>query len=843
MPCAAASNFTFTVPNNGVPAATQISSPDNIICLGESVSLSASGADTFVWTDSNGAQLSTQSAFGSALTSSQYIYATGSTICSSDLDSIFVQVNPTPIPSPTASVSNCVGDSVFLYANLPFPGDVTWLGPGGYFSNSVNPVITLATASTGGTYYASAGANGCYSNLIPVTVNITPTPIANPTTGGIVCQGQSLLLIGNAGMDMYQWSGPNGFVSSVETPEIPNATANDQGNYTLVVTDNGCVSAPASVQAQITPNPTVVALPVIPVCDGENVLLGANSISVATYQWTGPNGFTSSEQNPVITDATMSANGTYSVIATAANCPSSAAMVDVVVNPIPTVTATSSISNGCVGDNFQLFASDYLGADYTWVGPDGFTSTSQNPVINNSNTMASGTYSVTIVANNCDSPISSTDVTINPIPSFSLSSNSPLCAGEDLQLNSTSFANGDFAWTGPQAFASSQEDPTLNGVNTLASGDYSLVVSANGCISAPQSISVMVNPIPIANPTNSGPICEGSFLQFNTNTSSGMTYSWTGPGGFVSSLSNPSIALSDLSDNGTYFLTITQNGCVSDIASTEVVVWENPVVSATASQDSICWGESLTLSVSGVVDAVWQPGVIHSISTSVSPLSTTTYTVVGADANGCGGSSSVQVVVIQPTISATASPASVNNPGTVEGYLPLPVVFNVNTNCNNFVWNFGDGSSNQLGSQATLQHEHEYQEEDIYYAVVVGNLFGCLASDTILVNAYGVSSIGCLQGLDNCGWYEIPNIVTPNGDHYNDVFWVPNVHLKELEVHIFNRWGSEVGNIVTPNHYWDVPLETWDPTDVESGVYFYTIKALGKDGKTYMRDGSFQVIK
>jgi gliding motility-associated-like protein len=142
-----------------------------------------------------------------------------------------------------------------------------------------------------------------------------------------------------------------------------------------------------------------------------------------------------------------------------------------------------------------------------------------------------------------------------------------------------------------------------------------------------------------------------------------------------------------------------------------------------------------------------------------------------------------------------------------------------------------------------LEHEHEYQEEDIYYAVVVGNLFGCLASDTILVNAYGVSSIGCLQGLDNCGWYEIPNIVTPNGDHYNDVFWVPNVHLKELEVHIFNRWGSEVGNIVTPNHYWDVPLETWDPADVESGVYFYTINALGKDGKTYLRDGSFQVIK
>jgi len=843
MPCATASNFTFTVPNNGVPAATNITSPDNIICLGESVTLNASGADSFIWTDSFGQELSTTSSLNNAINESQYIYAEGSTICSADVDSIFVQVNPTPIPSPTASASNCVGDDVQLNANLSIPGVTTWIGPNNYFSSALNPILTNVNLNTSGVYYVTASADGCFSSLVPVNVTITPTPVANPTTAGIVCAGQSLLLIGNAGMDGYQWSGPNGFSSTFETPEIPDASFSDQGDYTLIVTDNGCESAPASVQAQITSNPTVEALPVIPICDGENVLLGANSISIATYQWTGPNGFTSTEQNPVITNANLLANGTYSVVATAASCPSSAATVDVVVNSIPMVTASSSITNGCEGTNFQLFATDYVGADYAWFGPDGFISTNQNPVINNSSTLASGSYSVTIVANNCDSPISTTDVTIYPIPSFSLSSNSPLCAGDDLILTSTSVVNGDYAWTGPQTFASSQEDPTINGVNSLSSGDYSLVVSANGCISPAQTIAVVVNPIPIANPINSGPVCVGSTLQLSTNTSNGMTYEWQGPNGFSSSAASPIISSAQLNNSGDYQLIVIQNGCTSQVSSTTVIIWQNPTVMASVSQDSICYGQSTQLSVSGVVQAVWQPGPIQSLNTTVSPISNTIYSVVGIDANGCSGSAQVEVSVTQPLIMASATPESVNVPGSVEGYLPLPVEFSVNTNCTSFVWEFGDNSPTETGNNAGVTFNHEYQTENIYFATVTGQLNGCEITDTIMVNAYGVAAIGCPEGFVECAELEIPNIITPNGDAFNDYFWVPNVHLKELDIQIFNRWGTKVGAISDPNHYWDIPKAHWKGDDHESGVYFYTIQAIGKDGVHFNRQGTFQLVK
>lgn len=843
MPCATASNFTFTVPNNGVPAATDVSSPDNVICLGETVTLNAVGAESFIWTDSFGQQLSTASSLNNAISESQYIYALGSTICSSDLDSIFVQVNPTPIPSPTASESNCVGDDVQLNSNLSIPGVTTWIGPNNYFSNALNPVLSNVNINTGGVYYVTASADGCFSSLVPVTVTITPTPIANPQTAGVVCEGQSLLLIGNPDMDSYEWSGPNGFVSEVETPEILNASVLNEGTYSLIVTDNGCVSAASSINAQITPNPIVQAAPTSAICDGEDLQLLANSISSASYQWTGPNGFSSIDQNPLITGASLNDAGTYSVVAIAGDCPSSASVVEVVVNPIPEVVGSASLSQGCEGDDITLFATDYEGANYHWVGPNGFTSDSQNAMLNGVATAASGVYSVSITANNCESSISNVNLQIFPIPSFSVSSNSPICAGDNMNLMATTVENGTYSWTGPNNFESSEEDPQFSGVSLAEAGDYSLIVAANGCISNPQSVAITIHPIPIANPINSGPVCVGSTLQLSTNTSNGMTYQWQGPNGFSSTASAPVINAAQLNNSGEYQLVVTQNGCASQLSSTSVIIWQNPTVVASISQDSICYGQTAQLSVSGVVQAVWQPGQLQSLNPTVSPNTNTEYSVVGIDANGCSGADQLEVVVTQPIIIASATPESINNPGTVEGYLPLPVEFSVSTNCTSFVWDFGDDSPVEGGNNSAVIFSHEYQSENIYFAVVSGDLNGCSITDTILVNAYGVAAIGCPDGYVECAEFAIPNIITPNGDEHNDFFWVPNVHLKELDIQIFNRWGILVGSITEPNHYWDIPKSHWNGDAFESGVYFYTIHAIGKDGVHFQRQGTFQLVK
>src|SRR5690606_6030986 len=75
--------------------------------------------------------------------------------------------------------------------------------------------------------------------------------------------------------------------------------------------------------------------------------------------------------------------------------------------------------------------------------------------------------------------------------------------------------------------------------------------------------------------TSNSPLCVGSTLQFNSSTTTGgaITYSWTGPGGFISTEQNPQITNVTFSNAGQYTATVTINGCSS---SESVMVVVNP---------------------------------------------------------------------------------------------------------------------------------------------------------------------------------------------------------------------------------------------------------------------------
>ena len=127
----------------------------------------------------------------------------------------------------------------------------------------------------------------------------------------------------------------------------------------------------------------------------------ASTVFAAVYSWTGPNGFVSNAQNPVIPNVTAADSGVYSVIAIVKGCNSSSAgTTTVVINPIPTITVSN---NGpvCDSSTLNLTASSYPGATYSWSGPNGFTSNLQNPSITPAVLADSGTYSVTVTALGC----------------------------------------------------------------------------------------------------------------------------------------------------------------------------------------------------------------------------------------------------------------------------------------------------------------------------------------------------------------------------------------------------------------------------------------------------------
>ena len=121
------------------------------------------------------------------------------------------------------------------------------------------------------------------------------SPPAPPVAGnnGPVCAGGTLgLTAAGPGGASYFWSGPNGFTSTSQSPQISSATAAASGTYSVVVTVAGCASAAATTTAVVNPAPSASVSAGTAVCANRK----ANFASVptagagATYAWSITNG-------------------------------------------------------------------------------------------------------------------------------------------------------------------------------------------------------------------------------------------------------------------------------------------------------------------------------------------------------------------------------------------------------------------------------------------------------------------------------------------------------------------------------------------------------------------------
>ena len=116
------------------------------------------------------------------------------------------------------------------------------------------------------------------------------------------------------------------------------------GSHSVVVTDASGCTGTGIVTIGTAPAPTVNPSSNSPICEGETLSLMANpnamGLSPLSFSWEGPNSFTSSDENPMIANAGLSADGTYQVTITGSNGCSSRMETTVVVNENPTFTLT-----------------------------------------------------------------------------------------------------------------------------------------------------------------------------------------------------------------------------------------------------------------------------------------------------------------------------------------------------------------------------------------------------------------------------------------------------------------------------------------------------------------------
>ncbi len=152
-----------------------------------------------------------------------------------------------------------------------------------------------------------------------------------------------------------------------------------------------------------------------------NASSGATSYNVKSSTTNGGTYVTIASPTTASYTNTSLLNGTtyYYVVSAVSAAGESTNSSQISATPVCTPPATPTASNNgpiWAGATLNLTASTVSGATYSWTGPNGFTSASQNPSIINATTNASGTYSVTATVGGCTSSAGTTTVVVNLIP-------------------------------------------------------------------------------------------------------------------------------------------------------------------------------------------------------------------------------------------------------------------------------------------------------------------------------------------------------------------------------------------------------------------------------------------
>jgi lysyl endopeptidase len=396
------------------------------------------------------------------------------------------------------------------------------------------------------------------------------------------------------------------------------------------------------------------------ICAGQTVTFTDNSTNSPTswaWTFTGGTPATSTAQNPTVTYATA---GTYQVVLTATNGAGSdsetkVGYIVVTANPAANAGSNSAI---CVNQTLNLTTTTVASATYAWTGPSGYTSSAQNPTRPSATTAMSGTYNLTVTANGC-SATSSTVVTVNALPTATATSNSPICVGTTLNLNTPTVTGASFAWAGPSAYSSTSQNSTRPSSTTAMSGSYSVTVTGStGCVNT-STVNVTVNANPSAtasavDATCNG-TCNGTATVIPTGGSGTYTYAWS-PGAQTTATAT---ALCD----GAYTVVVTDgNGCVANgnATITEPTALSISSVNTTQSSCAASTGTA-TVSVSGGTTSYMysvNAGTPQS-SNVFSSLAAGSYTLSVTDANSCTTTSTFTITNPNaPTATNTSVAAS-----------------------------------------------------------------------------------------------------------------------------------------------------------------------------------------
>ncbi|MBK8701458.1 MAG: gliding motility-associated C-terminal domain-containing protein [Saprospiraceae bacterium] len=569
------------------------------VCPGEDVTLTTDFIDdaSYVWNGPAGFGSSIQNPTITNFSSGaagQYTLKVIKDGCESDVAITTVGIKTVPVATNLRSNGPvCFGDDIQLSVDQISGATYLWTGPDNFTSTDRNPVIANVGATHAGSYFLQVTLDGC--DGVPVSINVATENCAcniagnsllSPSQTDFCEKAENIVFDGDPATPaggIYQWiyrldGGSFTFASGISDREDYQALSLGVGQhgfrriYTTTVAPI-CIDTTEEIEINVLPNDINVAIDVSgTLCEGQDVYLTASVIPGASYQWTGPNGFISNQQNPVITQADVNASGTYTLTVMVPGCTAKQASQQIEIKSLPATPQLDPDISACEGQNVSVTPSLVANATYVWSGPDGFISNQRELVINNVILGNSGNYALVVSVNGCASSAANTLITINEIPDLpKLNSNSPACEGSEIILSTLTNPGDNLAWKGPNGFTSDKGTISIKSINSSHAGWYEAVLTRNGCSSPPALIEVEVVAKPQAPDIQSnGPVCLDKELILQTSSVQGATYAWSGPLGFQSNQQNP--VLNNMTDQmaGVYSVMVIVNGCVSDVTSMAV---------------------------------------------------------------------------------------------------------------------------------------------------------------------------------------------------------------------------------------------------------------------------------
>lgn len=563
----------------------------------------------------------------------------------------------------------------------------------------------------------------------------------------------------------WWWDFGDGTFGNTKNPKHLYTTA---GTYTVryaVVSNVGCLSDTATRTITITDVPSAKFGMSSPICTGIPVTFSDTSFAQAPgvltkWHWNFGDGFTITRTNgtdtthiyntwnPTVTDSL--------IVETNTGCKSPVFYKTFKVNPIPFVNFTLPPGICLPADSAHFFDASTIadatqaGFNYLWDFGDPTSGANNNSVVKDPvHYYGTGgtSYTINLKVTSAAGCFHDTTKVLNTVyqqPHADFTVTPENCLNDVTTFTSNATGSGNpitqYHWDFGDATFSTLQNPTHT---YLTSGTKTIkhwVVTDKGCFSDTTVKTVIINPLPTANFSNTGPFCETGTITFTdlslANAGNITGWAWTFGDAGTSALQNPTHTYASA---GTYTVTLTvttDKGCVSAVYSAPVVIHPLPVPGFTHTQACLPFGITGFTNTSTVADAtaltyLWDFGDPASgalnTSTATNPshyFSTTgPYTV---------------------TLTVTSAPGCINTTTQVVSdiYAQAHADFTVNAeNCLNDVTSF---TSNATGSGSPIVQYH-WDFGDATFSILQNPTHTYLTAGTKTIKHWVVTDKGCFS--------------------------------------------------------------------------------------------------